>query len=384
MLLGYGARNCWCFKDWLDIDLRLDGYVPKEIAQGKNFSTILGFKGANASGKTNALKIFAFIADFAQNSFLYPTDSKILFDSFFLNEEKSDFYVEFIINEIEYRYECTLSKDKVISEILFEIKKAGDYVLFKRNFNKILENRLYDNATKIIYRDNASFISTLHQYDVKNIHVMSIYEFFSKKIINVTYRGLRHEIDRNIPAISNSYFHNKEALTFTKNLIKKFDTGISDIEISFREDEAAGKSYFPIFSHDDAGSIKKLTIDQESSGTKALYIDLFFYYTNLKSGGVLILDEFDINLHPDILPHLIKLFTDNVTNPLSAQMLFTSHNTEILDILGKYRAYIVEKESGESFAYRLDEPKTNILRNDRPISVPYRRHFLGGYPKIEA
>lgn len=87
------------------------------------------------------------------------------------------------------------------------------------------------------------------------------------------------------------------------------------------------------FFHDDAGFIKKLTIDQESSGTKALYIDLFFYYTNLKSGGVLILDEFDINLHPDILPHLIKLFTDNVTNPLSAQMLFTSHNAEILDIL---------------------------------------------------
>ena len=382
MLLAYGARNCWCFKDWIDIDLRLDGYVPKEIAQGKNFSTILGFKGANASGKTNALKIFAFIADFAQNSFLYPTDSKILFDSFFLNEENSDFYVEFIIHDIEYRYECTLSKDKVINEVLSEIKNSGGYVLFKRNFNKILENHLYDNATKIIYRDNASFISTLHQYGVENISI--IYGFFSRKTINVTYRGLRHEIDRNIPAISNSYFHNKDALIFTKNLIKKFDTGISDIEISFREDEAAEKSYFPIFSHDDAGSIKKLTIDQESSGTKALYIDLFFYYTNLKSGGVLILDEFDINLHPDILPHLIKLFTDNVTNPLSAQMLFTSHNAEILDILGKYRAYIVEKEAGESFAYRLDEPKTNILRNDRPISVPYRRRFLGGYPKIEA
>lgn len=382
MLFGYGARNCWCFKDWLDIDLRLNGYVPKEITQGKNFATVLGFKGANASGKTNALKIFAFIADFAQNSFLYPTDSKILFDSFFLNKENSEFYVEFAGNGIEYRYECTLSKDKVINEVLFEIKNTGDYVLFRRNFNEILENRLYDNATKIIYRDNASFISTLHQYGIKNIH--AIYDFFNKKIINVTYKGLRHEIDRNIPAISNSYFHNKDALQFTKNLIKKFDTGISDIEISFREDEVNGKSYFPIFYHDNAGSIKKLIIDQESSGTKALYIDLFFYYANLESGGVLILDEFDINLHPDILPHLIKLFTDNATNPLSAQMLFTSHNAEILDILGKYRAYIVEKEGGESFAYRLDEPKTNILRNDRSISIPYRQHFLGGYPKVEA
>ena len=32
MLLGYGARNCWCFKEWLDIDLRLNGYVPENVS----------------------------------------------------------------------------------------------------------------------------------------------------------------------------------------------------------------------------------------------------------------------------------------------------------------------------------------------------------------
>ena len=90
MLFGYGAKNCWCFKDWLDIDLRLNGNVPKDISLGYNFATILGFKGANASGKTNALKVFAFIADFATNSFLYPVEDEILFDSFFSNEDASE------------------------------------------------------------------------------------------------------------------------------------------------------------------------------------------------------------------------------------------------------------------------------------------------------
>lgn len=69
MLLGYGAKNVWCFKDWLDIDLRLNGYVPENVSSGKNYSLLLGYEGANASGKTNALKVFAFIADFAKNSF---------------------------------------------------------------------------------------------------------------------------------------------------------------------------------------------------------------------------------------------------------------------------------------------------------------------------
>ncbi len=55
-----------------------------------------------------------------------------------------------------------------------------------------------------------------------------------------------------------------------------------------------------------------------------------------------------------------------------------------MDILGKYRTYLFEKEEGESYGYRLDEPETKILRNDRSISEPYKRHYLGGYPKIEA
>ena len=115
-----------------------------------------------------------------------------------------------------------------------------------------------------------------------------------------------------------------------------------------------------------------------------MYINLLFYYQNLKSGGVLILDEFDINLHPDILPHLINLFITKELNPNKAQMIFSTLNPDVLDVLGKYRSYLFEKENGESFGYRLDEPDTNILRNDRSVSAPYKRHLLGGYPKIEA
>ena len=63
-------------------------------------------------------------------------------------------------------------------------------------------------------------------------------------------------------------------------------------------------------------------------------------------------------------------------------MIFTSFNPEIMDILGKYRTYLFEKDKGESYGYRLDELEANILRNDRSVMVPYRKHMLGGYPKI--
>ncbi|MGI5075238.1 ATP-binding protein [Treponema vincentii] len=383
MLLGYGAKNCWCFKDWLDINLRLNEDVPKDISLGRDYSLLLGYEGANASGKTNALKVFAFIADFAKNSFSYSTESSILFDSFFNNNNPSEFYVEFMDTDgLEYRYEAVLHKDHVEKELLFLVKSTMEEIYFERTNNEITINKLYDNENKIILRNNASFISTLHQYGIQEIN--DVYDFFAKNIINVTYRGLRYEISMDIPLISKMYFHNQDALNFTKNLIQKFDTGISNITISYREDEKNNKIYFPIFLHKNENTQYKLGIDSESTGTRALYINLLFYYQNLQSGGVLLLDEFDINLHPDILPHLIKLFTDSKSNPYNAQMIFTSVNPDNLDILGKYRSYLFEKDDGESFGYRLDEPDTNILKNDRKVSAPYRRHLLGGYPKIEA
>ena len=94
------------------------------------------------------------------------------------------------------------------------------------------------------------------------------------------------------------------------------------------------------------------------------------------------LDEFDINLHPDILPLLLNLFNDEQKNPHNAQMIFSTHDTSIMDRLGKYRTYLVNKKNNESFGYRLDEIPGDILRNDRPVSTPYRNGKVGGVPKV--
>ena len=94
------------------------------------------------------------------------------------------------------------------------------------------------------------------------------------------------------------------------------------------------------------------------------------------------MDEFDTKLHPDLLPLIVDLFEKEETNPHGAQFLFTSHNLEIMDYLGKYRTILVNKESLESFCYRLDEIPGDIIRNDRAISSLYRDGRLGGVPKL--
>jgi hypothetical protein len=109
---------------------------------------------------------------------------------------------------------------------------------------------------------------------------------------------------------------------------------------------------------------------------------LNLYKQVLDTGGILILDEFDTNLHPDILQPLVDLFTDDNMNPNHAQFIFTTHHTKIMDYLGKYRVVFVNKEDNESFLYRLDELPGDLLRNDRSIEGVYNTGKIGGRPKL--
>jgi len=146
MLLGYGARNCWGFKDWMQVSLELDGSVPADISMNLPASTAMCFKGANASGKTNGLKVLAFINYFAQFSFQTKPDDMILFDPYFYQDEEAEFYIEFTQNDIYYRYELKNTRKSVISEKLFRKKAeegSRETEIFAREGNLITKNTLY-------------------------------------------------------------------------------------------------------------------------------------------------------------------------------------------------------------------------------------------------
>ena len=220
MLLGYGGRNCWCFKEWIDINLRLNGHVPEKFSSNKSFSLITGFFGANASGKTSALKIYAFISYFITNSFSSAKESPIFNDSFFDNKDNSEFYVEFTDNSnTEYRYELILQREYVVEERLFLISNATEDIILLREDNNITVNKLFDNSIKLILRNNASIISTLHQYDI--IEIENIYSFFNNTFTNVVYTGLNYELDNKINKVSEIYYKDQGALAFASNLILK-------------------------------------------------------------------------------------------------------------------------------------------------------------------
>ena len=375
MLLGYGARNIWSFKDWMQVDLSLNGLVPSDVSMNLPAATVMCFKGANASGKTNGIKVLAFIIDFLTNSFAYKPKTSIYFDSFFLNTDPSEIYLQFLCENKEYLYEAELTKEKILSEKL----TVNDELVFQRKLSNIEKNNLYNRNKEIIFRDNASFLSTLNQYEVSEIE--SMYQYLNLILLNVGYRG-HNSIDYyDYHVVAKRYNELPEIFESVKNIIRMYDTGVDNIIIKNKTDEAGNIFYYPLFIHENAEGQKiPLLFEMESKGTQTLFRILLNFFITLHNGSLLVLDEMDEYLDPEILPHLLNFYIIEDNNPKHAQLICTVHTPDIMDVSGKYRTYIFKKIKNESICYRLDELKK--LRNDRSIVKEFKKHLIGGYPEI--
>ncbi|NIG74077.1 AAA family ATPase [Klebsiella sp. Ap-873] len=379
MILNFGAKNFYSFKDGFDISFELGKTCPQKISRGKKVSNILCVKGANGSGKTNILKAINFLSGFVSSSFNSKVNGYILFDPYFNSTDPSEFYVSFLLNGVVYRYEAVLTETEVKRETLFKKLKREVKVIERIGDEIAYASKEHEELKKIKMRKNVSLFSMAVQYDVKS--VFAIHAKFNNIISNVVYTGLLHET-HNLDYINEFYYENNELFEFAKAIIKKFDPSIDDIYISKTTDDDGTEKFRPwfVFKFDDQEDI--LGLSAQSSGTQSLYKQLGNYKAVLFLGGLLVLDEFDINLHPHILPHLLEFFLDENTNDKDAQLIFTTHNTEILDFLGKHRTYLVNKENTESYCYRLDEIPSDILRNDRLIVPAYNQGKIGGVPKL--
>jgi AAA15 family ATPase/GTPase len=135
--------------------------------------------------------------------------------------------------------------------------------------------------------------------------------------------------------------------------------------------------------HESAdGATIWLEPDEESDGTTALINRLHGVLSALDLGDLLILDEFDLGLHPNLLPLILGLFTDRRLNPRSAQLLFTAHQTALMTQLRRDEVVVVEKlRHGESKLASIAEYRA-LKRED--MERYYRAGRYGGVPRLGA
>lgn len=411
MILEYSINNFYSFKEENAVSFIVnkkspctDAYVTAE--NGERVTKILACFGPNASGKTNLLKALSFLSWFTNQSFNLKPDAKIPIQPFrFENDNPviSSLSVDFVQMGIIYRYALKLSPDQIFNESLHIRDSKGFKYLFKRDWNE--DKKHFDFSTKnfglpnsfgefLNMRKNASTISLALQHNHQESK--NIAEFWSKEKIstNVREQGRDGHLDEEEVMYhifqTAEYFHkHNEYKNKAEELLKRFDLGLSGIEIEEREvgTDKSGKPEkipFPFGIHVGKDNSKhKLPLFYESSGTQNLFIILKKILPILqeKTGGIAVLDEFEVDLHPHMIPALLDLFISKKTNPNNAQLIFSCHSIEAMKKLDKYQVLLVEKdEYGYSRVIRLDEIKG--VRSDDNIYAKYDAGAYGAVPNI--
>jgi AAA15 family ATPase/GTPase len=123
--------------------------------------------------------------------------------------------------------------------------------------------------------------------------------------------------------------------------------------------------------------------DEESDGTKKIFALSSLLIDTLKNAKILIIDEFDARLHPLMSRSIVELFNSNGTNPHNAQLIFMTHDTNLLSnkIFRRDQIWFTEKDRyGATALYSLAEYK---VRNDASFESDYIKGKYGAIPYIQ-
>jgi hypothetical protein len=131
----------------------------------------------------------------------------------------------------------------------------------------------------------------------------------------------------------------------------------------------------------DGGEVV-LPFDQESQGTRTFFELSAFIITVLKVGGVLLVDELDRSLHPHLALRIVEMFSDPATNPNNAQLIFNTHDTNLLDTRILRRDQIWFTEKGDDGATRLFPLTDFRARKYENLERGYLQGRYGAVPSV--
>lgn len=418
MLLEFRVKNFLSIKDEVCLDLKatnITDFGDINLIHTERYNILKGavIYGANSSGKSNLIKAMSTMRRIVFQSFEKSSTSELNIEPFLLDTvsetEPSFFEVTFLLNNIKYRYGFELTNSKIKAEWLMEAKKIAEKYLFVREDDGIDVSPQYKEAKDLEEktRDNALFLSVIDQFNGKL--ASQIMKWFNNFI---TISGLKHEryksvtfemLEKEESKHLLQSFYNDLDLGFNSVAIKKKDFNSTDIPDDTPEhivkqliSDLEGKKIVNVkTTHKKRNPLNNSLTDvefdmrsQESSGTNKVFNISGPIFDALTDGGILVIDEFDASLHPLLTLSITRLFNSTQHNPKNAQLIFSTHDTNLFSY-GKFRRdqiYFIEKDKNfSSDLYSLVEYKGNggiTVRKDRKFEKDYIQGRYGAIPFV--
>lgn len=416
MLINFSVSNYKSFREQQELSLVATSdkeHIDEntfEVA-GQRLLKSIALYGNNANGKTNLLNAIGFMRHFVlcsannQIGTLIPTKAFKLDDK--MRDQPSRFEVMFIVKRTCYKYGFEVDSVRVMKEWLYVYKTARPQLWFERAFNSSKENgydwKFGDNFKGQIQSwkeqtlENTLFLSRASQLNSEQLK--PIYQWFGNLfVLNTT-----GQLDPDYTARwwKESDKNKEDILSFVKT--SGDNSGITDIKIEEKEIEGGDiPSHMKWFiegirSRNKNGKLQKRTIEtlhkssnsneavalkfeEEAAGTRKLFSLAAFWLQAIKDGRILIIDELNNSLHPNLAKFLIRRFHDKGINKNGAQLVFTGHDTFLLDleIFRRDQIWFAEKTSEQNTElYSLAEYSP---RKSESIEKGYLKGRYGAVP----
>jgi len=356
--------------------------------------------GANASGKSSLLKAMTAAILLVRESQAMQVNSRLLrITPFLLDEDSrtkpSSFEFVIMIEGIQYVYGFSATQEKIIDEYLYVYHTAKRSLVFERSatnsykFNKADEREFSDYKEKTT--DNKLFLATSTAWNCQKTKPVFLWfaegvDTFTDSALNNPPETLKHFKESDSP----------ELREFTLELLSSADINIDSYVVDAHQidpppkplldllgmEALPGTAYNVTTGHTMPDNKKyPLDLSSESLGTQNLFFLSPFLFEAFKSGKTLFIDEMSC-LHSMLVQFLVGLFNNPTFNKNNAQLIFATHDTNLLDLkmFRRDQIYFIEKDAyGNSELYSLDNFS---VRKSENVRLAYLLGRYGAIPNI--
>jgi AAA15 family ATPase/GTPase len=332
--------------------------------------------GANASGKSNLVKALQYMRGVVlESAALQPGQAFERLQPFRLDaasgSQPTEFEVTFILEEVRYQYGFAMTAQRIVSEHLLVYKAFKPQRWFERRFDAESGKDVYDfgpglkgakNLWEGATRPNALFLSVAVQLNSDALR--PVFDWFANRLV------IFNEQSPLSPQFSVQMLKQEAQRKAICDFLRAADISIADIEVATRqavvhsirfdlatgkrEDEAGEHAVDEVkFHHMTEHGKAVFDLTDESSGTRNLLFLTGPILDILNKGLTLVVDELDTSLHTLLVQALVRLFHRPEVNTGGAQLIFTTHDTSLLDAYGLFRRdqiWFVEKKPDQSSA----------------------------------
>lgn len=427
MLIEFRFKNYRSFRDEAILSMEAVGLgtMKNSLIQYNNMKLLPGavIYGKNGGGKSNVIRAFWLGVQFIKNAQrIQHEKASVPVIPFALNDysenEPTEFEFDYISNGIKYWYSFAATKEKIIRESLYHAPKGQKAQVFVRKGQKFsfTEDKARRKLISETVAENQLFFSiACTMNDSACINAMSWFRedvFFSRDYTDIPRQLLEFYEDRNMLKAISDYaktadFGIEEMKFEVEN--KEIKNGLEIPEDIPEGMKAALASFIQVLSETSTNSEGKLKMSQikaksqhrgidsngdgrfyslelenESDGTRKLMSLAPAIESVLKKGGVLLVDELERELHPMLVNYVVAKFQSKKSNPKGAQIIFTTHDTELMNLeyIRKDQIYFADKNrmDGSSELYSVTDFTTKTADN---IRKGYLVGKYGATPNIE-